>query len=241
MPVDTPVTDLVRQLRRIGLRPPERLVERILEYGAGARDALLALATDRELLHEEHPACWGPIHGLRVLGELRDATTVKPLLQMFPLELREEQEQAPQVWAEDATQLIGHIGGPALEGLWAWFDDVGHHPASRAAASDSMAYVSVADPEQRPAIVEGFRQRLAESDDKLQVGFIISALSRMAAAEVYPQILEAYRVGRVEASFIAASDVRQLILGKGTPNLKCATHTLWERYDQHGPFPPQDA
>ncbi len=132
MPVHTPVVDLVRQLRRIGLRPPERLAASILEYGPEARDPLLALATDRELIHEESPGCWGPIHALRLLGELQDPTTIKALLQMFPLELREEEEQAPKLWAEDATQLIGHMGAPAVETLWQWFDDIGHTPASRA-------------------------------------------------------------------------------------------------------------
>jgi len=241
MPVDTPVIDLVRQLRRVGLRPPERLIERILEYGPEARDPLLALATDRELLHEEAPACLGPIHAVRLLGELHDPTIDQPIIQMYPLELEYEDEQAPQLWAEDAAQIVGHLGAPALTELWAWFDDLGHAPASRAAAADAIAYVSAVDPEQRDAIIEGLRQRLAEADDKLQAAFVVSSLSRMAVADAYPQVLEAYRAGRVEGNFISASDARRLLLGKGTPNLRCATHTLEERYDQHGPFPPKEA
>ena len=106
---------------------------------------------------------------------------------------------------------------------------------------DAIAYVSVVAPEERPAIIAGMRQRVVESDDQLSVAFAIAALSRMAVAEAYPDVLAAYRAGRVATGFIAASDARQLMLGKGTPNLQCANHTLWERYDQHGPFPPQEA
>ena len=45
MPVDTPAADLVRQLSRVGLRPDERLIKRIVEQGPAAREALLARST----------------------------------------------------------------------------------------------------------------------------------------------------------------------------------------------------
>lgn len=240
MPVDTPVVDLVRQLRRIGLRPPERLVERIIAHGAEARDPLLAMATDRELLHEEPPGCYGSIHALRLLGELRDPTTIGPLLQQFPLELNYEDEPVPLVWSQDVRQLVGRIGAPAVEVLWAWFDNMGHHEATRAAACDALAYASVADQSLREGLISGFRQRLAETDDRFMAALIVFALARMAAAEAYGQVLEAYRAGRVDTSFLPLSEARQLILGKGAPNLSCVNHTLAERYEQHGPFPPQD-
>lgn len=236
MPVDTPIDELVRQLKRIGLRPSETLVKRILAFGSDARDALLALASDHALLHEETPLCWAPVHALRILGELQDPTTIPELLALFPLELRHEEEQPPQVWAQDTAQTIGHIGAPALEPLWAWFDNLENSMASRSAAADAIAYVTAVAPEERAGIIAKLNERLASSEDKPQTAFIVTALSRLAASESYVQVMAAFREGRVDTKLIQASDARQLILGKGTPNLKCATHTLWERYDQHGPF-----
>jgi hypothetical protein len=236
MPVDTPIDELVRQLKRIGLRPSETLVKRILASGSEARDALLALASDHSLLHEESPLCWAPVHALRILGELQDPTTIPEVLGLFPLELRHQEEQPPQVWAQDAAQTIGHMGAPALEPLWAWFDDLEHTMASRSAAADAISYVTAVAPEERAGIIANLTERLEKSEDKAQTAFLITALSRLAASESYNQVMAAFRNGKVDTNLILASDARQLILGKGTPNLKCATHTLWERYDQHGPF-----
>lgn len=240
MPFDTPIHDLVRQLRRAGLRPPERLVERILSAGQGARGALLELALDHAALLEDEPVCWGPIHALRLLGELRDPTLVEPLLSQFPVPIEYDQQPAPVMWTTDASQILGRIGAPAVDMLWAWFDDAEHNLASRSAAADALAYATVADAELREQIIAGMHQRLVETDDRVVAAFCVGALARMAVAESYPDVMAAYRAGRVETGIIAAGDARQLLLGKGTPNLACVNHSLWERYDQHGPFAPEE-
>ena len=240
MSFDTPMHDLVRQLRRAGLRPPERLVERILAAGQGARGALLELALDQAALLEDEPVCWGPIDALRVLCKLHDATLVEPLLGQFPVPIEYDQQPAPVMWTTDASQILGHIGAPVVDALWTWFDDAEHSLASRSAAADALAYATVAEPALREQVIAGMRQRLAETEDRVVAAFCVGALARMGVAESYPDVMAAYRAGRVETDIIAAGDARQLLLSKGTPNLACVNHTLWERYNQHGPFAPQE-
>jgi hypothetical protein len=229
---------MVRQLSRAGRRPPERLAEHIVEQGAAARGALLELALDADALLEDEPVCWGPIHALRLLGELRDPTLIGPLLGQYPLRMEYEEQEPPLLWVADAVQLIGRMGAPALEPLLAWFDDESRTIASRSAASDALAYAVGADPELRQQVIDGMRLRLAEAADRQVVGCAINTLGRIGAAETYDEVMAAYRAGRVDAELLPAGAARQMLLGGGGSNIACARHTLWERYDEHGPFPP---
>jgi hypothetical protein len=235
MPIDIPLVDLVRQLHRVGVRPPTRLVERILEHPAAARGPLLALATERDLLTGDAPGCWGPIHGLRLLGELRDVTTLEPILECYPLPLAFEGQKPPMLWATDATQLLGHIGAAAVEPLWAIFDDEQRPFPMRGAASEALPYVTAADPATRDGIVDGFRARLLEAAQPDLLALIINGLCRLGVAAAYSEVLAAFRAGRVDTDMITAAAARKLLLGGGSTNLTCANHALWDRYDEHGP------
>lgn len=235
MPIDTPVADLVRQLRRIGLRPPEKLVERVLEQPDAARTPLLDLALDTETLLDEQPDCWGPVHALRLLGELHDPSIIEPLLGAFPLPLEEEDQEAPSLWATEVPQIIGHLGEEAAEPLWTWLDDAERPLIARAAAAEALPYATAAAPALRDAVIDGFRSRLAEVSSRELGALFVNALGRLGAASAYAEVMAAYRAGRVDSDILPAANARQLLLGGGVSSLKCANHTLWERYDEHGP------
>jgi hypothetical protein len=49
-----------------------------------------------------------------------------------------------------------------------------------------------------------------------------------------------YRAGKRDQEILPAAAARQLLLSDSTKRLACAKHSLWERYDQHGPFPAQN-
>src|SRR5262245_31423176 len=125
------VAEKVKQLRREGLRPSEQLARSIIRAGDAAVGPLLALATDTELLHEEEPDCFAPLHALRLLGELGSTEIIEPLLRQFPVSLDYDDEDLPQTWVNEAAQIIGHLGAPAVEPLWRIADDESWNMAGR--------------------------------------------------------------------------------------------------------------
>lgn len=239
MPVDLKIADYVRQLRRAGMRPGERLVQHILAAGEHAREPLLELALDTDLLHADEPECFAPIHALRLLGELHTPSIIAPLLGKYPLELEYEEEELPQTWATETPQIIGNLGAAAVAPLWAIVDDEARVPSARGAALTALAYASERDPALRDEVVAGMRMRLEQSGDPIFNGQLVSGLANLGVAEVYGQVMRMYREGRIDQQVIPAGTARQLLLSKSEKRLACVHHPLWERYDQHGPFPPE--
>lgn len=236
MVLELGVADKVKQLRREGLRPAEKLVAQILRADDAAFRPLLDLATDTALLHEDAPDCYAPLHALRLLSELGSLDIIEPVLRCYPLELEYEDERLPQVWAEEAPQLIGHLGEPAIAPLWVITDDTAWAPAARSSALRALTYVTAVVPEMRAPIIAGLRERLAATDDSTMAAFLIAALSNLGAAELYSELMVLYRAGKVDTEIIPAGAMRQLLLSNSTKRLACALHPLWERYEQHGPF-----
>ena len=237
--IDLAIGDKVRQLRREGLRPSERLVRTITSAGAAAVSPLLALATNVELLHEREPECFAPLHALRLLGELRPVEIIQPLLREFPVRLDYEDEELPEAWVDDVPQIIGHLGTPAVEPLWQIVDDESWNMAGRSVALSALTYATAADPALRDGVVAGLRERLARSEDTMFTSQLAGALANLGVRDSYSEVMALYREGRIDQEILPAAVARQLLLSGGLKRLDCANHSLWERYDQHGPFPAE--
>ena len=236
MTLDLAVGEYVKQLRRVGLRPNEHLVRHILQAGGAAFGPLLALALETELLHEDEPQCYAPIHALRLLGELRSTDMIVPLLRVFPIEQEYPDEDLPLMWADEAAQMIGRLGADAAEPLWAIADDDAWHMSGRGVALMALTFATQVAPEIREAVVAGLLERLRLSQDKQLTAHLISALARIGAAPAYKQVMDLYRQGQVDQSIMPAGVARQLLLSAdASQRLKCVLHPLWERYDTHGP------
>ncbi len=236
MPLDIPVADLVRQLSRVGLRPDDRLVEHILAYGPSARPELLRLAMCTEALHSEYPADLGPLHALRLLGELPDAEMIVPLLGGLPVAVYGEEDVPAQLYATELLQIIGRVGEPAVPMLWAYSDDAANDAMSRAAAINALAYVATYAPAVREAVVAEGRRRLALADLTMPIATgVVTMLAELGDAASYQAVMAAYRAGRVDTAHAPAAAARQFLLGKGREDLACVNHPLAERYDHHGP------
>lgn len=236
MPIDLSVDDLVRQLQRVGLRPSERLAQNIVAQGEAAVEPLLALARDTESLHGDEPGCWGPIHALRLLGELRPVGMVVPLLELLPVTRESTDDRATLVWAQEVPQLVGRIGEPALEPLKAFFADASRTTVARGAAAHALAYAAANDPELRPMVAAWLREQLAAATETDLAGYLVLVLSQFGVPESYGEIMAAYREGRVSREIITPANARQWLLAKVEKRLGCVAHPLWERYDEHGPF-----
>jgi len=234
------VAEKVKQLRREGLRPSEQLARSITKAEHAAIGPLLALATDTDLLHQEAPECFAPIHALRLLGELGAVEIIEPLLRQFPVSLEYDEEELPQMWVQEVAQIIGHLGAPAIEPLWRIADDEGWNIAARSGALTALGYVTAMAPETHDAIIAGIRERIERSDDQLLASHLAMALANLGASDLYPELMAMYRAGKLDQEILPAAAARQLLLSDNTKRLACAKHTLWERYDQHGPFPADD-
>lgn len=239
MPIDLAAADLVKQLDRVGVRPPEKLVQQILRSGDAARGPLLELAVRTDLLHEEAPTCFGPLHALRLLGELPSVGMIAPLLAQYPVELQYQNEVAPQMWAEEAPQMIGRIGREAVEPLWEIVDDTGRPVQMRGVALQALAYAATLDPSLRDATVAGMRERLG-GDDRGLNAVLIHNLGFLGVSDIYADVMALFRGGKVETEIVHAATARQLLLTPDENRLACVRHPLWERYDQHGPAPSPD-
>lgn len=235
MPIETPATELVRQLSRVGLRPDERLVKRIVEQGPAGRAALLELATDVAALHHELPMSLGPLHALRLLGELPDVAIVEPLLAGLPIPILGEEDVPARLYAVEVLQIIGRVGAPAAPVLWAYADDETHSEMQRGAALSALPFVATFAPETRDAIVAEARRRLAADASTVQTTGVITVLAELGDADSYRPVLAAYRNGRVDQRQAPAGSARQFILGGGRKDLSCVNHPFFERYDHHGP------
>jgi hypothetical protein len=237
MTVDFEVFENVRQLRRVGLRPPEQLANRIIRAGDAAIQPLLELATSEEAFNEGSPANYGPLHALRLLGELDSLAIIEPLLDSYPMDLGGEEGDPADIWDTELPQILGKFGEAAIEPLWAYVDNSEHAPINHSAAYVALAYVTAVAPQARDAIIAGLRERIA-AGDKTEASYALLALANIGAPELYSEVMAQYRAGHFDTEIIPASAARQLLLSKKNTRLACATHPLWERYDQHGPFDP---
>jgi hypothetical protein len=230
------VAEKVKQLRREGLRPSEQLVRSITKAGHAALNPLLLLATDVDMLHQEAPECFAPLHALRLLGELDSTEIIEPLLRQFPVSLDYDEEELPQLWVQESTQIIGHLGAPAIEPLWRIADDDGWNIAARSGALTALGYVTAVAPETHDAVIAGIRERIERSENTLLASHLAIALGNVGASDLYPELMAMYRAGKLDQEILPAAAARQLLLSDSTKRLACAKHSLWERYDQHGPF-----
>src|SRR5262245_4835923 len=179
MTFDLAVGEYVKQLRRAGPRPPEHLVRHILQGGPGAVGSLLALALDIDLLHEDVPDCYAPIHALRLLGELRSTEIVAPLLRVLPIEQDYPGEELPILWTDETAQMIGRQGAAVVEPLWLIVDDPEWDMAGRGVALMALTYATSVAPEIRDEVADGVLKRLVESDDERLTAHLISALASL--------------------------------------------------------------
>ena len=234
------VAEKVKQLRREGMRPSEQLARSIIRAGHAAVGPLLTLATDTDLLHEDAPECFAPLHALRLLGELGAIEIIEPLLRQFPVSLDYDQEDLPQTWVNEVSQIIGHLGAPAVEPLWRIADDEGWNMAARSGALTALGYVTAVAPDTHDAIIAGIRERMDRSEDKVLTSHLAIALANLGVSDLYPELMAMYRAGTLDQDILPAAVARQLLLSDSTKRLACAKHPLWERYDQHGPFPAEN-
>lgn len=236
MPLNRPISELIEELSRVGRRPPEHLVRQILATPDEARAPLVALATRKEALHAAEPACWGPVHALRLLGEIPDTSMVEPLLNTLPVEIRYEGDQAAEFWAAEVLEIIASCGTDIIPLLWEWSEGTTHSDNSRGAALHTLIYIGHNQPETYDDIAAEARARLAQSQDTTVTTFLVYLLSGLEVEAAYKEVMAAYREKRVDTEVLPAATARQLIFGRQMDKERLKPIPFWERYELDGPF-----
>jgi hypothetical protein len=235
--INIEANELVKQLLRIGHELPDKLAQRIIGYGSIVVEPLLELAVDIDAIEDTIPRCYGPIHALRLLGEIKDPSSIEKLLLAFPIDSEPDAELArgtvPDAWDNELPQILGSFGSAAAPILWEFADDSGNELIQRSTAMASLAYSTVMEPETRAEVVQGLHQRLLAAEDPDTAAYTLLALANLGVPEIYKEVLELYKAHRITTTVIPPGMARQLLLSKNTKRLDCAKHTLEERYEQH--------
>jgi hypothetical protein len=235
--LDIPVANLVRNLRSVGLRPPDRLVEQIVSRGDEAVAPLLELALDTERLDDEEPGSLGPVHALRLLGELRPLHMAEPILRAIPLPSTLEPAQGMYLWQQEVPQIVARLGADVLPTLLAIVDNEAADAEQRGAAVETLGYLGATTPELCAELADHLRTRWATITDPTVRGYMVEALAELGAKDMYAPVMAAYREGSVDRDVMTAAEARQVLLsGNKDSRTSCANHTLVERYEQHGPY-----
>lgn len=236
---DLAMPELVRNLRRVGLRPSERTVAVILERGQEAVAPLLELALDTAALNEPEPASLGPVHALRLLGELKPVEAAEPLLNVLPLPVDQEERptQGAYLYAQEVPQIVANFGPDVLPIVLGVAADQDVPALRRGAAFATLGFLATTNPDLRDQIITVLRERLQTEPDNTARSYVVATLAQLQARVAYAEVMDAYKTRRVDRSVMSAADARQLLLGtQPQRQLDCALHTLAERYEQHGPY-----
>jgi SEC-C motif/PBS lyase HEAT-like repeat len=168
---------LVSLLNQAGQQLPPRLRERILAFGPSVVPRLVAILEAEELASEGAPGeGWAPIHALELLGELRAAEAIEPMLRVL---IREE-------WGtylhDGALQVLPRLGPGVLEpalAAYAATDD----PSAHFGLSSVLAKLGVRDERIYQALVGELEQdivmgsaHLGEYGDPRALPLLLKAL-----------------------------------------------------------------
>jgi len=187
---------------------------------------LIRMVADEELnqADSESAAIWAPVHAWRILGVLRAAEAVQPLLDQLGLD--DENDWA----AEEIPKSLAMIGEPALRPLTWHLADQERELYARSGAAEALAQMPQHHPEFRQECVTRLERQLAryaENDNTLN-GFLVAHLIDFKAAETMPVIRQAYQDRCVDLAVCGDLEEVELSFGlrkqRSTPRPR-----LWPR------------
>ncbi len=184
-----------------------------LHYGFEVSDvpALLALVQDSSLHQADQQSndVWVPLHAWRILGQLKAAEAVQPLLALFDVLVEDD-------WAiSELSMVMGMIGEPALEPLAVYFMETGHDEFARVMAVDGLAEIVKQYPDLRPQVMARFDQYMADPDRYAGAlnGILIGCLMDLEAKDMIDNIRHLFALECVDIS--CAGDLEEVEIGLG--------------------------
>ncbi|NUM73325.1 PBS lyase [candidate division KSB1 bacterium] len=162
-------------------------------------DDLIRMATSEELNwgDSDSLAVWAPVHAWRVLGQLRAAAAIAPLINF--LKYVEPDDQ----WAPlELPQILGMIGPAAIPVLAEFLLNPTNGLYPRTYAGDSLCEIGKWHPEFREACVKHLAAAIkqAENNHPSLNGFILANLLDLKAVEAAPEIKRAFDAEAIDPS-----------------------------------------
>lgn len=162
-------------------------------------DDLIRMATSEELNwgDSDSLAVWAPVHAWRVLGQLRAAAAIAPLINF--LKYVEPDDQ----WAPlELPQILGMIGPAAIPVLAEFLLNPANGLYPRTYAGDSLCEIGKWHPEFREACVKHLAAAIkqAENNHPSLNGFILANLLDLKAVEAAPEIKRAFDAEAIDPS-----------------------------------------
>ena len=177
-----PYKEPVKRLLEVG-RPGSTVDYAMLGLRQEHVPELIEMATDMNLHHADSDCdfVWAPVHAWRALGQLGDATALKPLVNLLRL-VDEENDD----WAnEEIPVILAEFGSAAIPELTAFLEDTTNGLWARVAASLSLAKIAQRHPDTRDECVVVLTDQLSQfmRNDEILNAFLISALVSIDARE----------------------------------------------------------
>jgi tetratricopeptide (TPR) repeat protein len=207
---------LREELIQAGQQLDPTRIDRVESLGPAVAPALIEMAVDEALHHAEsdNPAVWAPIHAIHILGDMKSAEAVEPLLSLLTWDDYE--------LGEFVEEALGKIGRPALQPLRALLFDRSQAGSTRNQAACGLEQIGKFHPELRVEVVEALAARLAAAEtqtpeDEGLNGFIIDSLLELKAAEALPAIRQAFDEDRVDTTIVDFGSVQREFDLPGAP------------------------
>ena len=205
----TPLSDLLARLRTGGDKLPSKVFEAIREYGQEAVAPLIEIVREYPGYDGDSPShkFWATHHAITLLGDLRAADAVEPILDL----LDEDDDYVDQHLPES----LAKIGRPALEPLRTalFAPDADIYGVARAA--NAVVKMAELHPELRQEIVammiERFDADVPNDEPESLRGFLVSDLADLRAVEAIPTVRHAYGQNRVDETIIGLEHFRQIV------------------------------
>lgn len=173
---------------------------------------LVRLMTDKSLrsedIDEAEPSVWAAVHAWRALGQLKDVSAVKPLLNLYAELL--DGDTGYGEWAiEELPEVFALIGPAAIPQLADYLADTSHAEDARVNASTALQKIGEKHPEAKTEVVSRLTQQLERfNEEKATINaYVISALSELDAKDALPLIERAFTARRVDESNLGLDDV----------------------------------
>jgi len=196
-----PPVDKLLTMGETDLMDPENWPD-YLALGIGPEHIpdLLRMVVDEELNDPEAEGSeiWAPVHALRMLGQLRDESTIQPLLQILG------DSQGNEWVEEEMPGVFGLIGPAAIPALSEYLADASHDEYTRGNAADALTNIADRHPESRTVSIQALTRTLEqyEVNGYDLNSFIIYDLARLKAVDTLPLIEKAFEAEMVEEFFI---------------------------------------
>lgn len=179
---------------------------------------------DLHFADSEGTEIWAPVHAWRILGQLRAAEAVIPLLEQLYL-IDEEQDD----WVcEEFPEVFSMIGPAAVVPLGAFLKEQRRGLWAKVCAASSLEKIGNRYSEERDQCVELLIEQMKQfrDNDPTLNGFIISSLTDLKAQDSMETIREAYNEGCVDCTVMG--DIEDAEIAFGTRKERSSPPLKWQ-------------